>query len=157
MRLADLTYVALKTPIGHLSLGFWRAQLAYVGTTKMNAYTQPDQDIHHRAKRQLQEYFYEGRRTFDLPLLWSGTPFQERAWTVLSSIPYGTTLSYKEQALRMGHPKAQRAVGGANGKNALMIVVPCHRVISSNGTLGGFSSGAELKSWLLTHERALMG
>ena len=152
MRLADLTYIAVKTPIGQLSLGFGASRLVYVGTKKCDAYVKPFKEIHQEAHNQLLEYFYDGRQQFELPLHWSGTPFQEKAWEVLSTIPYGTTISYKEQAQKMGHQNAHRAVGGANGKNALMIVVPCHRVISSNGSLGGFSAGIELKSWLLAHE-----
>ena len=152
MKLDSSEFISVKTPIGHLSLGFSESRLVYVGTKRFDSYVKPFKEIHHCAQSQLCEYFYDGRQQFELPLFWSGTPFQEKAWKVLSAIPYGTTISYKEQAHMMGHNKAYRAVGGANGKNALMIVVPCHRVIASSGSLGGFSAGLNLKSWLLAHE-----
>jgi methylated-DNA-[protein]-cysteine S-methyltransferase len=102
---------------------------------------------------QLEEYFAGTRREFDLPLDPLGTPFQQSAWMVLRSIPYGRTMSYGEQARRLGDPNKARAVGAANGKNPLSIVVPCHRVIGSTGHLTGFGGGLEAKSWLLDHER----
>jgi methylated-DNA-[protein]-cysteine S-methyltransferase len=105
------------------------------------------------AVRQLQEYFAGTRRDFDLPLDPAGTPFQQSAWNVLRTIPYGKTMSYGEQARRLGDPNKARAVGAANGKNPLSIVVPCHRVIGSSGELTGFAAGIDVKSWLLDHER----
>lgn len=103
--------------------------------------------------RQLQEYFAGTRREFDLPLDPCGTPFQQSAWNVLRTIPYGKTMSYGEQARRLGDPNKARAVGAANGKNPLSIVVPCHRVVGSSGDLTGFAAGLDVKSWLLDHER----
>jgi methylated-DNA-[protein]-cysteine S-methyltransferase len=105
------------------------------------------------AVRQLEEYFAGTRREFDLPLDPLGTPFQQSAWMVLRSIPYGQTISYGQQASRLGDPNKARAVGAANGKNPLSIVVPCHRVIGSGGQLTGFAAGLDVKSWLLDHER----
>ena len=105
------------------------------------------------AVRQLQEYFAGTRREFDLPLDPFGTPFQQSVWQVLRTIPYGQTMSYGQQAERLGDVRKARAVGAANGKNPLSIVVPCHRVIGSNGHLTGFAAGVEVKSWLLDHER----
>lgn len=102
---------------------------------------------------QLEQYFAGTLREFDLPLDPMGTPFQQSAWMVLRSIPYGRTMSYGEQARRLGDPNKARAVGAANGKNPLSIVVPCHRVIGSTGHLTGFGGGLEAKSWLLDHER----
>jgi methylated-DNA-[protein]-cysteine S-methyltransferase len=102
---------------------------------------------------QLDEYFAGTRREFDLPLDPLGTPFQHSAWMVLRSIPYGTTISYGHQARQLGDPNKARAVGAANGKNPLSIVVPCHRVIGSGGELTGFAAGLDVKSWLLDHER----
>jgi methylated-DNA-[protein]-cysteine S-methyltransferase len=84
-----------------------------------------------------------------------GTPFQRQVWAGLRNIPCGTTISYSELARRIGHPNAVRAVGLANGKNPISIVVPCHRVIGANGTLTGYGGGLERKRWLLVHERAL--
>jgi methylated-DNA-[protein]-cysteine S-methyltransferase len=106
-----------------------------------------------RAVVQLEEYFAGTRRDFDLPLDPLGTPFQQSAWMVLRTIPYGRTMSYGEQARKLGDPNKARAVGAANGKNPLSIVVPCHRVIGSSGDLTGFGGGLEAKSWLLDHER----
>jgi methylated-DNA-[protein]-cysteine S-methyltransferase len=102
---------------------------------------------------QLEEYFAGTRRQFDLPLDPVGTPFQQSAWMVLRTIPYGRTMSYGEQAKQLGDPNKARAVGAANGKNPLSIVVPCHRVIGSSGHLTGFAGGLDAKSWLLDHER----
>jgi methylated-DNA-[protein]-cysteine S-methyltransferase len=105
------------------------------------------------AAKQLGEYFAGTRRDFDLPLDPAGTDFQKSAWMVLRGIPYGETMTYGEQARRLGDPNKARAVGAANGKNPLSIVVPCHRVIGSNGDLTGFAAGVDIKSWLLDHER----
>jgi methylated-DNA-[protein]-cysteine S-methyltransferase len=102
---------------------------------------------------QLEEYFAGTRRVFDLALDPPGTPFQQSAWMVLRTIPYGKTISYGQQALQLGDPKKARAVGAANGKNPLSIVVPCHRVVGSTGDLTGFAAGLDIKSWLLDHER----
>lgn len=107
------------------------------------------------AREQLAEYFAGARTTFDLPLAAAGTPFQERVWAALCAIPFGHTASYGEIAIRMGEPKAVRAVGSANGRNPIPIVVPCHRVIGANGELTGFGGGIERKRWLLQHEGAL--
>ena len=101
---------------------------------------------------QLSEYFAGERRTFDLVLTPHGTPFQLAAWQVLRTIPYGETMTYGEQAVAMGRPRAVRAVGGANGRNPLAIVVPCHRVIGAGGQLTGYASGLERKRWLLDFE-----
>ncbi len=109
------------------------------------------------ARRQLEEYFDGDRTTFDLPLDPVGTPFQLEAWTALRTIPYGETVSYGEQAERMGDKRKARAVGAANGKNPLSIVVPCHRVVGANGSLTGFAGGVDTKAWLLTHEERTAG
>lgn len=102
--------------------------------------------------QQLNEYFDGTRRIFDLPLRQEGTVFQQKIWTALTAIPYGKTISYMELARRTGDVKAIRAVGTTNGKNQLSIVVPCHRVIGSDGTLTGYSGGLWRKKWLLDHE-----
>ncbi|OGG95511.1 MAG: hypothetical protein A2527_06685 [Candidatus Lambdaproteobacteria bacterium RIFOXYD2_FULL_50_16] len=104
------------------------------------------------ARRQLEEYFNGARQTFDLPLNPQGTDFQRRTWEVLLQIPFGQTLSYQEVAQRLGQPLAYRAVGGANGKNPLAILIPCHRVINAEGTLGGYSAGLPWKKHLLDLE-----
>jgi len=102
---------------------------------------------------ELEEYFEGTRREFDLLLDPVGTPFQQSVWMVLRTIPYGKTISYGQQALQLGDANKARAVGAANGKNPLSIVVPCHRVIGSSGHLTGFAAGLDVKSWLLDHER----
>lgn len=105
------------------------------------------------ARQQLQEYFAGERQHFELPLHPLGTPFQLGVWQQLRLIPYGTTISYGELARRVGNANASRAVGAANGRNPLSIVVPCHRVIGSNGSLTGFSGGLPIKQKLLALER----
>lgn len=105
------------------------------------------------AKRQLAEYFNGSRREFRLPLKFRGTDFQEKVWRALQTIPYGQTRSYGEIAAIIGNPKASRAVGGANHKNPILIVVPCHRVIGADGSLVGFGCGLAVKKYLLELER----
>ena len=102
--------------------------------------------------RQLEEYFAGLRTEFDLPLDPSGTDFQQLVWRALRDIPYGETITYGEQAARLGDKNNSRAVGAANGKNPIPIVVPCHRVVGSNGHLTGFAGGLDTKAWLLDHE-----
>jgi methylated-DNA-[protein]-cysteine S-methyltransferase len=106
--------------------------------------------------RQLEQYFAGVRREFELELAPVGTPFQLQAWQALRSIPYGTTRSYHQQATAIGKPTAMRAVGAANGKNPLPIVVPCHRVIGKDGSLVGFGGGLSCKQWLLAHEASVL-
>lgn len=105
-----------------------------------------------QAQAELEEYFAGGRTRFALPLDLHGTPFQVQVWNALVEIPYGTTVSYGVLARRIGRPAAVRAVGAANGRNPVAIVVPCHRVIGANGDLTGFGGGIERKRWLLQHE-----
>ncbi len=109
------------------------------------------------ATDQLTAYF-EGRRTsFDLPLIPEGTQFQKRVWSALLEIPYGQTISYAQLAQKVGSPKAYRAVGSANGKNPFCIVVPCHRVIAADRSLGGYAYGLSVKSQLLSLEGSAKG
>jgi methylated-DNA-[protein]-cysteine S-methyltransferase len=102
--------------------------------------------------RQLGEYFAGTRRAFDLPLFMMGTDFQRRAWAALLTIPYGETRSYADMARQIGQPSAVRAVGAANGRNPISIIVPCHRVIGTSGSLTGFGGGLDAKAHLLAHE-----
>ena len=113
----------------------------------------PQQPILVETERQLQEYFAGTRNEFHLPLEPAGTEFQKKVWRALREIPFGQTRSYLELAKSIGSAKAVRAVGAANGKNPLSIIVPCHRVIGANGTLTGFAGGIEVKAKLLAHER----
>ena len=121
---------------------------------EMNGESKRDDEIvpFIETKRQLTVYF-EGRlREFDLPLLMQGTEFQQRVWEELKKIPYGTTITYRELAQRIGNQNGSRAVGLANGRNPISIIVPCHRVIGTNGQLTGYGGGIERKRWLLDHE-----
>ena len=104
--------------------------------------------------RQLSEYFAGKRDSFDIPIKTQGTDFQEKVWNALKQIPYGETRSYKEIAIAIGKPKAMRAVGMANNRNPIMIVIPCHRVIGANGQLIGYGGGLDVKEKLLTLEKA---
>jgi methylated-DNA-[protein]-cysteine S-methyltransferase len=112
-----------------------------------------EHEVLDRAIAQLTEYFDGTRSDFDLPLDPDGTDFQRQAWAALRRIPYGETISYGEQATMLGDKNKSRAVGAANGKNPIPIVVPCHRVVGGNGHLTGFAGGIETKAWLLDHER----
>lgn len=105
-----------------------------------------------QAIRQLKEYFAGTRRVFNLPLRMQGTAFQQRVWRELTKIPFGETWSYGQLAKRIDNPNGSRAVGLANGRNPIAIVVPCHRVIGADGSLTGFGGGIERKQWLLAHE-----
>lgn len=103
--------------------------------------------------RQLAEYFNGQCQKFNLPLLWQGTDFQKAVWRQLQNIPFGQTTSYGDVARAIGRPRAFRAVGNANNKNPIPLIVPCHRVIGSNGQLVGYGSGLWRKQWLLDHEK----
>jgi methylated-DNA-[protein]-cysteine S-methyltransferase len=107
-----------------------------------------------RVTNQLEEYFRGERRTFDLALRPAGTPFQEAVWELLTALPHGATTTYGELARRLDRPGASRAVGAAVGRNPIAIVIPCHRVIGSNGALTGYAGGLAAKRWLMRHERA---
>jgi methylated-DNA-[protein]-cysteine S-methyltransferase len=104
---------------------------------------------------QLAEYFEGGRREFELALAPEGTPFQQAVWSELCRVPFGSRVSYGELARRIGRPAAVRAVGAANGANPIAIVIPCHRVVGSDGSLTGYGSGLPIKQWLLDHEAGL--
>ena len=106
-------------------------------------------------KNQLQEYFQGTRNKFHLPLSLTGTDFQKSVWRELAAIPHGQAVSYGDIACRVGNPRSSRAVGGANHVNPIVIVIPCHRVIGSNGHLAGFGGELWRKEWLLRHEQAV--
>lgn len=108
--------------------------------------------IHQRAIAQLREYFEGGRTTFDFPMRAIGTPFQQSVWEAIAAIPYGQLQTYKQIAEKIGKPKASRAVGMACNKNPLLIAIPCHRVVGSNGKLVGYAHGVDMKRWLLDRE-----
>lgn len=148
-------YCYHSTPIGPLLLAGDGTHLSLLGfpTGKMHRQHDPgwlhDPKPFRAAAKQLDEYFAGDRIEFDLPLKPVGTPFQEQVWDTLTQIPYGETWSYGELARRIGKPKASRAVGAANGLNPIPVIIPCHRVIGSNGKLTGFGGGLETKEFLL--------
>jgi methylated-DNA-[protein]-cysteine S-methyltransferase len=151
-------YTQMESPVGQLLLGGDRDSLRFVsfGSSERRLIPQPawtkNQAPFAEVMRQLRAYFDGKRKEFDLPLTLEGTDFQRRVWTNLLAIPYGETISYAELAARIGNPKAVRAVGLANGSNPIPIIIPCHRVIGSNGSLTGFGGGLATKKQLLALE-----
>ena len=151
-------YCYMESPIGELLLAGESDALAMIGFPKGAMRRDPGPDwIYNEkpfaeARRQLDEYFSGERRDFDLPLRLEGSEFQVSVLNALQKIPYGETVSYGEIAKRIGRPKAVRAVGAANGRNPIPIVVPCHRVIGSTGDLTGFGGGLDTKEALLRLE-----
>lgn len=113
----------------------------------------PQHPLLARVQTQVAEYFAGQRQVFDLPLAAKGTPFQQKVWAALCRIPFGDTWSYVQLAEAIGQPTASRAVGMANGRNPIGLLVPCHRVIGKSGQLTGYAGGLERKAWLLEHER----
>ncbi len=142
----------LESPIGLLAIQTTDFGLRSLQFTKERSEESPN--IHSSlAKDQLAEYLKGERQTFDLEIDWSGySTFYQKVWSALIEIPYGTTCSYLQLSHAIENPKAIRAVGGANGKNPICIVVPCHRVIGSDGSLTGYSQGLHIKEWLLNLE-----
>ena len=148
----------IRTPIGALRLAsngsaLTRVSIADTDAPEESDIPADDDAVLAAAREQLGAYFDMRLTRFDLPLEARGTEFQRRVWDSLRVIPFGQTISYAELARRIDSPKAVRAVGAANGRNPLMIVVPCHRVIGADGSLTGFGGGIERKRWLLDHER----
>jgi len=152
------TLMTMRSPIGTLCLAAEDDRLVGLYLPDRPAPTGPKQRsaVLTRAAAQLDEYFAGERRDFDLPLAPSGTEFQTAVWLALAKIPFGETCSYGELARVVGRPSASRAVGAANGANPIAIILPCHRVIGSNGTLTGYGGGLPMKRWLLDHERAFV-
>jgi methylated-DNA-[protein]-cysteine S-methyltransferase len=152
----------LSTPIGELVLVASDTALTavHVPTSRHGppppVGTGAENEVLARTKEQLVEYFAGTRTAFDLPLAAEGSAFERRVWDLLRTIPYGTTTSYGALARRLGDVKTTRAVGAANGRNPIPIIVPCHRVVGARGELVGFGGGHERKRWLLEHEGALL-
>jgi methylated-DNA-[protein]-cysteine S-methyltransferase len=147
----------LATPIGTLGLVGSDAGLRAVYFDGARVEPDGDSDVLDEARVQLEAYFAGELIEFDLPLDLRGTDFQRRCWLALATIPYGRTVSYGEQARRLGlGPASARAVGAANGQNPLPIVLPCHRVVGADGSLTGFGGGLDTKRFLLEHEGALL-
>jgi methylated-DNA-[protein]-cysteine S-methyltransferase len=144
----------LESPVGPLGLiASDDALIAIDFDAAAGASDDRDHPLLARARRQLSEYFAGSRSVFDLPLAPEGSQWQRAVWTALGAIPFASTLSYAEIARALGRPKAARAVGAANGKNPIPIVIPCHRVIGADGSLTGYGGGIEKKRWLIAHER----
>ena len=154
------TYTFIESPVGVLYLemtGNKLSGLRFAGHKGRIAYGEGWREVKAPFKetiRQLRAYFKGDLKRFDIPLKLEGTDFQIAAWKELRKIPYGKTITYGEQARRIGNPKASRAIGGANGANPVAIIVPCHRVVGSNGRLTGFGGGLDVKEKLLTLENA---
>ena len=157
----DIRWTTIDSPIGALTLAASGSALHAI-EFESNRHPQTragwiegETALLRHAALQLREYFERRRQTFDVPLAPQGTDFQRAAWQALAAIPYGETRSYAQQAAALGRPSATRAVGAANGRNPLPIVLPCHRVIGSNGALTGYAGGLPRKTHLLRLEGAL--
>lgn len=165
---ATLWVSSVDTPIGALRAVSSDDALIFLGLAHANgaglhgfltnhfpgAKRAPGSDRHAELAAELGEYFKGTRRTFSIPIALHGTEFQERVWTALQRIPYGSTCSYGELAMTLQCPRAARAVGAANGANPLPLIVPCHRVVAAGGRIGGYAGGIDLKKRLLAMERA---
>lgn len=156
-----LLYMWIESPVGPLRLVGGDAGLAGILWEKQDPAESGfaldrENDRHpvlRQAARELREYFAGERQQFSVPLDFTGTEFQNKVWRALQSIPFGETRSYGELAAQIGAPKASRAVGAANGRNPIPIILPCHRVIGSSGSLTGFGGGLPMKKQLLAHEQ----
>lgn len=151
-------WTTIATPIGNLLLAGDGERLSHLymelrrwGPDDTKGWRRSD-GLFVEARSQLEAYFAGDLLEFDLAIAPEGTPFQQRVWSALRAIPYGETVSYGDVARTIGEPKAVRAVGAANGRNPISIVIPCHRVVGADGTLIGYGGGLERKRWLLAHE-----
>ena len=143
-----------ESPVGKLCIGEESGVITRVTWSKIpREYILEETELILECKKQLEEYFAGKRKTFDLPLVPKGTEFQQKVWKALQEIPYGETRTYGEIAAAIGNPKAARAVGMANNKNPIGILIPCHRVVGANGKLVGYAGGMEKKEFLLELER----
>ena len=153
-------YLIVELPVGPVSLLAFQNQLIAVAfTSRPNknhlkySFLNPENPVLQQAAQQIKEYFQGKRTQFQLPLLWQGTDFQIRVWQELVKIPYGKTISYQQLALQIGNARATRAVAQACAQNPLPIIVPCHRVIRKDGSLGGYAAGLPIKKFLLQLEK----
>lgn len=150
-----MPFCVMDSPVGRLRID--EAEGCVTGLNRVNEpLCPPATALLCEAVRQLHAYFDGSLTSFDLPLQTHGTAFQEQCWAALREIPYGATVTYGEQARRIGNPKASRAVGGANHHNPISIIIPCHRVVGASGALTGYGGGLDMKAWLLEHERAVL-
>lgn len=158
-----LCYMIINSPLGKLSIAATTTGIAAIEFNECDfsvmakklklELSNTSTPLLDNCVKQLNEYFVGNRREFSLPLHLTGTDFQTKVWNTLRSIPYGTTISYKEEAIKVGNVKAVRAVAQANGSNPIPVIIPCHRVINSDGTIGGYSSGVDKKIFLIELEK----
>ena len=143
-----------NTPVGKLCIGEREGAITRVTWQQLpKEWVLEETELIRKCKQELDEFFEGKRKTFDLPLAPAGTAFQKKVWDALREIPYGETKTYKDIAIAVDSPKGFRAVGMANNKNPIAIIVPCHRVIGSNGKLVGYAAGMETKTFLLALEQ----
>lgn len=162
--MTDLTYATItESPLGELTLLSDGKSLTglylpvHKGAPADTSAWQWDAGPFKDVVTQLREYFAGERREFDVPLAGAGTPFQQKVWAALTTIPYGATATYRDIAIAIGSPKAVRAVGLANGRNPISVIVPCHRVVGANGSLTGYGGGLAAKQLLLDLESRVAG
>ncbi|MGZ0052226.1 methylated-DNA--[protein]-cysteine S-methyltransferase [Brevibacillus gelatini] len=164
----EIGYATMESPIGPLLLASTEEGLCYIdfadeeeGLPNLVRWCQKtlpgvtpvkNEAVNEQAKLQLVQYFAGERTEFDVPTVLYGTPFQKTVWNELTNIPFGETRSYKDIAIAIGTPKAVRAIGGANNRNPIPVIIPCHRVVGSNGALVGYGGGLSIKQYLLAHE-----
>jgi methylated-DNA-[protein]-cysteine S-methyltransferase len=159
--IAGCTWHSVESPLGLIWLRFqdddsltglyFAGQKYFPGNVTQELSSEPS-DLAQQTAEQLKEYFCGVRPLFDIPFRLIGSPFQQRVWSALCSIPYGQSTTYGQLAERLGDPKSARAVGTAIGRNPISLIVPCHRVIGTSGSLTGYAGGLDRKRWLLTHE-----
>ncbi len=158
---SQIVRCTFPSPVGPLTAvvtGNALTTLAFAPGNDPSTNTRPDHPILKQTIQELAEYFAGERQSFDVPIAFTiGSEFDKRAWRVLRTIPYGETTSYGRQATKMGQPTASRAVGGANGRNPIAIIVPCHRVVGADRSLTGFGGGVDRKRWLLDLEARVSG
>lgn len=156
---ATTCYAEMESPLGRIFIQGDGRRVTGLYLPSHKGWRGPDSALRRsdagfsEVRGQLGEYFAGERRRFEVPLELAGTPFQRRVWQELQRIPYGETITYAELATRLGQPTAARAVGAANGRNPVSILVPCHRVIGVDGKLTGYAGGVDKKRWLLAWER----
>lgn len=145
--------VKIKTPLGPMIAKADEEALHYLDFAEDGAIDERSNALLKQLKGELESYFNGTLKKFTLPLALNGTPFQKKVWKELLQIPTGTSISYLDLATAIGKPSACRAVAGANAKNRIAIMIPCHRVINANNALGGYAGGVHRKKWLLEHEK----
>lgn len=146
----------LNTPVGMLEIvGDSKnlLKISFLDTVEKSMQTNLENEVTKKVSKELNEYFFDGRQTFDISLKLLGTDFQKKVWVELMNIPYGQVVSYKYIADKINCPKGYRAVGLANNKNKIPIIIPCHRVVGINGNLVGYAGGIKIKQSLIDHEK----